>query len=116
MLRTIFVAVIAAYGVWWALRGTYGALMLYLWLAYFRPETWLWDAGWIQALNLSSLGGYYLLIRSVVDGTKFTIDLRGRLLFLYLLICLASSLTSTYSAVSWPFWVEFAKAIIVTYL
>ncbi len=116
MLRTIFVAVIILAGAKYAIQGAFGALLMYLWIAYFRPETWLWDASWLNSLNLSFVFGVFLLVRSPGSDAKFRMDLRSALLFAFLGISLLSMLTSDYIAYSWPYWVDFAKSIVITYL
>ena len=42
MLRSIFVIGIIVFGLSQALRSPFYGLLFYLWLAYFRPELWLW--------------------------------------------------------------------------
>jgi putative inorganic carbon (HCO3(-)) transporter len=116
MLRTIFVAAIVLFGAQYALRDAFGALLLYLWIAYFRPETWLWYADWLTALNLSFLFGVYLLARAPRSDAKFRLDLRSSLLMMFLGLSLLSTLTSDYIAYAWPWWVNFAKAMVITYL
>ena len=43
MLRTIFVLGIAAIGFRYAMKSAFYSLLFYLWIAYFRPENWVWD-------------------------------------------------------------------------
>jgi probable O-glycosylation ligase (exosortase A-associated) len=116
MLRTIFVASIVLFGAQYALRDAFGALLLYLWVAYFRPEAWLWYANWLNALSLSFFCGVYLLIRAPGSDAKFRVDVRSGLLFLFLGLSMVSMLSSKYVSYSWPYWLEFAKTITITYL
>ncbi len=117
MLRTIFVATIAIAGIYYALsQGAFGALLFYLWLAYFRPETWVWEAGWLYALNLSFIGGVYLLLRSLVAGLDWRPDLRSVLLIAFLAVGTVSAWTSDYSEWSTQYLIEFSKACIISFL
>ena len=70
MLRTIvvFVALIAGWG--FALQSALYAACLYLWIAYFRPESWAWSDLFSQ-LNLSYIAGAYLVLRVVLSGAAF---------------------------------------------
>jgi putative inorganic carbon (HCO3(-)) transporter len=116
MLRTTFVLLIIAMGMPTALRDAFGALLLYIFVAYFRPDYWVWNADFVQSLNLSLLSGIYLLGRSLVSGTRLRFDLRSTLLFLLVALSLMSTLTSTRDDYAFPFWTNFAKTIIVSYL
>jgi probable O-glycosylation ligase (exosortase A-associated) len=117
MLRNIFVFTLMLGGIRLASKNALGCLQFYLWLAYFRPEAWLWDSAWIQALNLSFLAGLFLLFRAVTASDKhFRFDVRSALLFTLLLISLLSTLTTPYWGWAWVYWQEFAKIIIISYL
>ncbi len=117
MLRLIFVLLIVAFGMKYAVKGAFGALLLYLWVAYFRPQSWAYEASFLQFLNLSFTTGVYLLFRSTVGGgTRFRVDLRVGLLLVFFCLSLASTAMSAERAYAWPYWVEFSKAAIVSYL
>jgi putative inorganic carbon (HCO3(-)) transporter len=116
MLRTTFVLLIIAMGLPMALRDSFGALLLYLFISYFRPDYWVWNGGFMQSLNLSLLSGVYLLGRSLLSGTRLRFDLRSALLFLIVALSLMSTLTSVRDDYAFPFWINFAKTIIVSYL
>ena len=115
MLRTIFVLTIAAWGVAHAVRAPFFALLLYLWIAYFRPEVWVWG-GVIATLPLSLISGIFLLAYSIFSHVRFRLDLRTSLLFILLAHSLISTLLSPYIDFAWPYWTDFAKSTIVTYL
>lgn len=117
MLRTIFVAAIAVYGIYYAIaQGAFGALLFYLWLAYFRPESWVWEAGWLYALNLSLLGGVYLLLRSVVSGLDWRFDLRSTLLLGFIGVAAASTASTQHTAWAQQYLIEFGKVVVITFL
>ena len=44
MLRTVFVFIALAIGWGFAFQSPLYAASLYLWIAYFRPESWAWDS------------------------------------------------------------------------
>lgn len=77
MLRLIFVSLIIAFGTKYALKGAFGALLLYLWVAYFRPHLWAHNSSIIGALDLSLFAGVYLLVRSITSNRdRFRFDFR----------------------------------------
>ena len=57
MLRTLFVLIVATIGGLAAFRGAFYALLWYFWIAYFRPETWVWN-DLISQLRLSLVAGF----------------------------------------------------------
>ena len=116
MLRTLFVFGIVFYGLYYAVVSGFGALLFYLWVAYFRPQDWVWNAAFLKALNLSFLAGILVLVRAPGSGVRFRFDFRSLLLFSILIHGLISTLLSPYSAYAMPFWIEFAKAVVITYM
>ena len=115
MLRTIFVIALTLIGIVASFYGPFNALLFYLWLAYFRPESWIWN-NFLSALNLSLLCGVFLLISTLFTGVKFRFNLFAGLLFLAAVHSLISALQSNYSSVSLSYWVDFFKVIVISYL
>jgi|KBSSwiS6_1023812.scaffolds.fasta_scaffold09117_2 probable O-glycosylation ligase (exosortase A-associated) len=115
MLRLIFVVALLATGSVLALQGPFYALLLYLWIAYFRPEQWVWTDVF-QTIPISFVAGAYLVVRSLASSTSFRLDLRTALLLAILLLSAASTFNSEFLAYCQPFLWDFAKALIVTYL
>lgn len=116
MLRLIFISAVMLVGIRYAIRDAFGALLLYLWIAYFRPEYWAYDTAFLISLNLSLLTGLYLLIRALLSGASFRVDFRSAVLVLILALSLASTLTSAWDEYAWPWWINFAKALTIAYL
>lgn len=115
MLRTIFVLLLVAVGVWYAIQGAFYALLFYLWNAYFRPESWVWSS-LIGQLNLSFYIGVYLVAIALLSFQQFVFNGRVALLLLFFVQTLISTLLSEHPTDSWFYWVEFAKALLITYL
>jgi putative inorganic carbon (HCO3(-)) transporter len=115
MLRTIFVVIVFAAGWGFALQSTLYALGLYLWIAYFRPESWAWN-DIFATLNLSYIAGAYLVLRTVLSGMALRLTVRSSLLFVYLAWALISTSQALNYDYSMPYWQEFAKAIVISYL
>lgn len=115
MLRTIFVVVILAVGWTLAFTSALYAAALYLWIAYFRPESWAWS-DIFASLNLSYFAGVFLVIRTLAAGTSLRLTKRNVLLVLFLLLTLLSVIGSVDVPTSWLNWQAFAKTIIVSYL
>lgn len=112
MLRSILV--IAALTVGWtlALQGPLFAACLYLWIAYFRPESWAWS-DLFATLNLSYFAGAFLVIRTIFSDVRIRIDWRSTLLLLFLLQALLSTYFGLHSAYSFAYWWDFAKVMVV---
>jgi probable O-glycosylation ligase (exosortase A-associated) len=111
VLRTAFVLVILAIGAWYSLRGAFQILLFYLWIAYFRPDEWLW---FNFTGGISSIVGLVLLVATVVSFTRHRLRLTGAILFLLLLAhSLLSTLLSPVESYSMPYWIEFAKVIVI---
>lgn len=115
MIRTLIVIVLLVAGWSFAIQSPLYAAAFYLWIAYFRPESWAWSDVF-TTLNLSYFAGAFLLIRTAFSGVKLRLDYRNLLMFLFLGLGLVSSLLGPNTAYSMGYWQEFAKTIIVSYL
>src|SRR5262245_42725720 len=67
MLRSLFVCAIMAFGFVQFFRGPFYGLLFYLWIAYFRPETWVWS-DFVTSLNLSLIVGTGVVGWTVLSG------------------------------------------------
>jgi putative inorganic carbon (HCO3(-)) transporter len=115
MLRTIFVVILILMGAVVSLRGPFYGLLLYLWIAYFRPESWIWSP-FLKTIDLSMYVGFYVVLFTLLSRKRLIVDRRIILLGLILLHSLISTLISDYTLFCWPYWIGFAKIILVTYL
>jgi probable O-glycosylation ligase (exosortase A-associated) len=115
VLRTIFVIVVLTIGWGFALQGPVYAACLYLWIAYFRPESWAWS-DLFTTLNLSYFAGAYLVIRTIVSGVPLRIDWRNGLLIVFLIHATVSTWLGVNPTYSFDYWSLFAKVIIVSVL
>lgn len=114
MLRTLFVLIIIAVGIRYSFRGAFYALLFYLWIAYFRPETWLWF-DFVSSLNLSFLVGALVVVTTLSSKERFRLDFGSALLFLFLAQGLLATLHSPVSDQIWHYWVDFARVIVISY-
>jgi putative inorganic carbon (hco3(-)) transporter len=115
MLRTIFITLLFFAGWAYALQSALYAACLYLWIAYFRPESWVWGPV-VASLNMSFLAGVFLLFRSVISGVKIQLTLGNSLLILFLVHSVVSSVFGIDPAYSYPPLELFAKTVIVSFL
>lgn len=115
MFRTLFVSAILAVGWGFALQSALYAACLYLWIAYFRPESWAWSDVFVT-LNLSYIAGIYLVLRTVMSGVKPRLDWRAGLLVLFLAHSLLTAMLGLHADHSLGYWQEFAKTIVVSYI
>jgi probable O-glycosylation ligase (exosortase A-associated) len=115
MLRTIFVLALIVVGAYYAVQGPFYALLFYIGNAYFRPEEWVWIE-LIKKINLSFLAGLLVLMMTLLRRQQFIMNGRIALVFLFLGHTFFSLLLSEHFAYSWPYWKDFCKAIVITYL
>jgi len=112
MLRSVFVVLLLLTGGVYALQSTLYAACLYLWIAYFRPESWAWS-GVFATLNLSYIAGAYLIVRVAMSGA-FRLTFGSGLLLVFLAHSLLSSALGPHAAYSLSQWQVFAKTIVVS--
>jgi probable O-glycosylation ligase (exosortase A-associated) len=115
VLRTIVVIVALITGSSFALGSALYAAAFYLWIAYFRPETWAWSSVF-TTLNLSYIAGVFLVIRTLVSRTPLRLSVHTVLMLLFLGLSLLSTSFALSSAHSLDQWQAFAKTIVVAYL
>ncbi|MBI2221546.1 MAG: putative O-glycosylation ligase, exosortase A system-associated [Acidobacteria bacterium] len=116
MLRNLFVMSIAGVGIFYGLRGPFYVLLLYLWIAYFRPEQWVWG-DFVGQLNLSFIAGLALVGSLLLsrERERIRLDLRTVVLFLFLLQSILSTALGPHAEYSWAYWPDLAKSLVVTY-
>jgi putative inorganic carbon (HCO3(-)) transporter len=115
VIRTVLVVIALTIGWGYALQGPLYAACLYLWIAYFRPESWAWSA-LFTTLNLSYIAGAYFVIRTLLSGVRLRFDLRTVLLLLFLGQAFVSAWFGLNRDYSMGYLQEFAKVIIVSVL
>jgi putative inorganic carbon (HCO3(-)) transporter len=115
MLRATFVSLLLAFGFAAAFTGPLQALLFYLWIAYFRPEQWVWT-DFFRTLNLSYFAGLLLIGRTLFAGPAYRFDLRAALLAAMLAQSVVSSLLSPHFNYAEIYVRDFAKSAVITYL
>src|SRR5436190_19450557 len=95
-----------------ALQSALYAACVYLWIAYFRPESWAWS-DIFSTLNLSYIAGAYLVVRVALSGAAFRLTARSGLLIVFLAHSLLASALGPDSAYSMSEWQDFTKTIVV---
>lgn len=114
MLRALFVIGIIAYGCAKSVKGPFYALLFYLWIAYFRPELWLWSDFFSQ-LNLSLIVGVFVLLATLMaPAEKLRFGFGSTLVLLFAVQGLISTLTSPNFDYTWPYYTDFAKTATIT--
>lgn len=118
MLRGLFVLIIIAVGSFYALQAPFYALLLYVWNAYFRPEAWAWGAtsSLLLRFQFSYCVGIFLVGYTLISKQRFHFSGQALLLFVMLGHALISSLLAEYPQYVWPYFIDFLKGIIITYL
>jgi putative inorganic carbon (HCO3(-)) transporter len=115
MLRTLFVMGIVLLGIINARRGPFYVLLFYMWFAYFRPEAWVWGS-LVQSLDLSLIAGVVLVVATIFAGTVPRINTSVLLILIFTAHGLLSTLLSEHFAYAWHYWLEFAKAALISCL
>jgi len=115
MLRTVFVLILILIGIVLSLYGSLNALMFYLWVAYFRPESWIWSS-FLKGSGLSRFVGIFLIISTLITNIKFRFTFFSFLLILAAIHSFMSTELSKYSSYSFPYWIDFIKVVVISYL
>jgi probable O-glycosylation ligase (exosortase A-associated) len=117
MLRDLFVLAVLAVGVVSLIRGPLYALLLYLWLAYFRPERWVWH-DWVTPLHLSLLVGTAAVLLTVlfIGTARIRWRLETTLLALFGAQSLLAAATAQSPVWAWTWWSDFARVLLIAYL
>jgi probable O-glycosylation ligase (exosortase A-associated) len=115
MLRTLFVVGIILVGTAYSWRSPFYALLFYLWVAYFRPEYWLWT-DFVSTINLSLIVGVFVVLSTLISGQKFRVGAGVSLMFLFLGQSLLSTFQSPNFEYAFPYWQDFAKSTVISYL
>src|SRR5688572_29241640 len=113
MLRNTFIVVLLSLGWLLAFKSPLYAASLYLWIAYFRPESWGWSGVFASS---SYYAGVFLVFRTLFSGVRIRLTRRSALLLLFLALNLLSTYAGSHVDVSWEYWQAFAKTIIVSVL
>jgi probable O-glycosylation ligase (exosortase A-associated) len=114
MLRALFVTTIICYGLWQSFKSPFYAMLLYLWLAYFRPETWLWT-DFVSQFNLSFVIGIFVLGTTLLSR-RLRFGLGPTLMLLIAVQALISTMLSPAFDYSWAYWQDFAKSTVISFL
>lgn len=115
MLRSIFVIGLMLIGLRYAFKGAFYVLLCYLWIAYFRPDQWLWF-DFTSKLDLSFVVGIAALICAVFSRERWRFGFGSGLLLLFLAQGLLSVTHSSAFDTAWPFWREFARTVVMSVL
>jgi probable O-glycosylation ligase (exosortase A-associated) len=114
-MRTIFVLLITAGFLRYAFKGPFYVLLFYLWLAYFRPEQWVWT-GFVSSLNLQLFVGGWLVLFTIISSQRQRIGVGNMLLFLLMFQGMLSAWMSPSPTRAWGYWEEFAKTLLISHL
>lgn len=115
MLRTLFVTAILMFGAAQSMRGPFYGLLFYLWMAYFRPEYWLWY-DFVSPLNLSLIVGVFVFASTFLAGDRIRWGAGPVLMLLFLGQSLVSTVLSDTFSYSFGYWQDFAKSTIISIL
>src|SRR5207344_3388769 len=98
-----------------SVRGPFYALLLYLGIAYFRPETWVWSDE-LQVLSLSFYAGLYVVALTLFSRERLAYTLPVWLIVAFCIHGLISTLISEHFAWCFEWWRGFAKVTVITVL
>jgi probable O-glycosylation ligase (exosortase A-associated) len=112
MLRTLFVLFLTIVGGAASFRGPLEALLFYLWVAYFRPESWIYSE-WFVTANISLISGIFVVVRMLVSNDRVRLDVGTALLALVVLHGGVSAWHSEWSDLAFPPYINFVKSLII---
>ena len=115
MLRNLFVILLAGFGTAYALTGAFNGLLYYLWVAHFRPESWVWDS-LISSLNLSMIAGIMTLVGALFGRARFGFTVRTALLVAFCAQNIAATMLSPFFVDGWTPLSNFIKSVVIVYL
>lgn len=115
MLRLLFAGGLLLFGFIQAFRGPFYALLLYLGIAYFRPETWIWS-GELRSLNISFLAGLMAVTWTFFSVDRFRFTLPMWLIAAFCFHGLVATVLSPTPAWCYLWWQGFAKVTVITIL
>jgi len=115
MLRTTFVIILIGIGLRYSFKGAFHVLLFYLWIAYFRPDAWIWT-DWVTQLNLSFIVGFYVVLATVFTKERFRFGI-GQVLMLLFLVHSGLSIVVSPANIEginlWPVWYDFVRKIVI---
>ena len=116
MLRSLFVIAIVCVGGAKSLQGPFYALLFYLWIAYFRPETWLWTDFFSQ-LNLSFIVGVGVLVSTLLAANeKLRFGIGPALMVAFLLQSFLATVSSPFPDYAFIYFRDFLKSTLICLL
>jgi probable O-glycosylation ligase (exosortase A-associated) len=115
MLRLIFVFSIVAFGLFQSIQSPFYALAFYLWIAYFRPDQWVWSSI-IRESNLSFIVGLIVVAGTFLSAPRLRLSGRVLLLFLFVAQTIVSAVFSQYPWRCWPAIEDFVRVALISYL
>jgi probable O-glycosylation ligase (exosortase A-associated) len=115
VLRLIFVVILLLYGFIQSLRGPFYGLLLYLAIAYFRPDTWIWGDQ-LTSWNISFVAGLYVILLLVLYRERLWFGWPVWLIALFCTHGLFATILSPHPEFSWFWWQAFAKVTFITIL
>jgi len=115
MLRDVLVLAVFVWGLYMSLRAPFYALMLYLWIAHFRPQSWAW-AGWLHDIPMSLIAAILVFGYTLLAHRRYTMN---PLQMFMILFCIMGAVSAYYSLApdqSWRWYPDFLKVVAVTYV
>jgi putative inorganic carbon (HCO3(-)) transporter len=115
MLRMVFAIGLLLFGAAQSLRGPFYALLFYLGIAYFRPETWVWGDS-LQGLNLSFIVGCAALVMTLFSAERPRLSAPVILILVFTAHGLLATLLSPHPDWAFVWWKGFAKVAVISVL
>jgi probable O-glycosylation ligase (exosortase A-associated) len=115
MLRALFVVAAILFGLRQSMKGPFHALLFYLWWAYFRPDQWLWW-DFVSQFNVSLVVGVLVLAMTLFSGRRLQFGNGAWLMLLMAGQALVATLFSPAFDYAFPYWVDFAKSTVISFL
>ncbi len=115
MLRTLFVLIVFFYGLYHSVKSPFHALLLYLWVAHFRPLEWA-ASSWLGDFHMSMIAAAVLVPYTLIAHRRYSMNTLQGFMLLFCLLGGISTWQSVDVAYSWVWYSGFIKVVVMSYL
>ena len=115
MLRSLFVLAVFAYGLYHSFKSPFHTLLLYLWVAHFRPHDWAWS-GIHESVPMSMIAAVMLLGYTAISHRRYSMNGLQSLMLLFCFLGAISTWQSINVEWSWIWYQNFLKVVVITYV
>ncbi|MBI5136400.1 MAG: putative O-glycosylation ligase, exosortase A system-associated [Nitrospirae bacterium] len=113
-MRTLLVIGIFLFGIYQSLRSPFHALLLYLWVAHFRPQGWAYNS--LDFIPMSMIAAVIVLGYTLLVHRRYSLNALQLYMLLFCFLGALSTWQSVNVEYSWTWYQVFLKVVIITYV